>query len=176
MSLIKADQNLLCMETKKLSVARINRLKAQGYLKETDREICDLAFGHRFALITCTSFVGIGVATASVPILTAMAIVAFGGIILPNHPFDYIYNFILRGFLHKPKQPPRSKQLKFACTIATSGLAITAWLFYAGYTTAGYIVGGALFLVAFTVSTSDLCIPSMIYNFLFGVKVSKSKG
>jgi len=83
-------------------------------------------------------------------------------------------NYILSGFLKKPKLARRSKQLKFACTIATTGLSATAFLFYTGFTTAGYILGALLFLVAFTVSTTDFCIPSMIYNFLFKVKIDKS--
>ena len=161
------------METKQhnLSRKRINRLKAQGYLNHTDNKICELAFGHRFALIACTTILGFGVATANVPILAGIAIVALGGVILPYHPFDYIYNYVLSGILNRPKQPPRSKQLKFACVIATMGISGTALLFYVGFTTAGYILGGSLFLVAFTVSTTDFCLPSMIYNFLFKVKI-----
>ncbi len=163
------------METKQpeLSRTRINRLKAQGYLNHTDGEICELVYGHRFALIVCTTMVGLGVVTANIPILVGMAMVAFGGIVLPNHPFDYIYNYTLSGILKKPKQPPRSKQLKFACIIATIGISITALLYYNGFMTEGYILGGLLFMVAFTVSTTDYCIPSMIYNFLFKVKIDK---
>lgn len=161
------------METTKheLSRARIHRLKTQGYLNHSDSEICELAFGHRFALISCTIIVGIGLALGSAPILATMSIVALGGVFLPYHPFDYIFNFFLSGPFHRKKVPPRSKQLKFACSIASSGLAITAFLFYLNLTLAGYIVGVSLFLVAFTVSTTDYCLPSKIYNFLFHVKV-----
>ncbi|SIN84145.1 DUF4395 family protein [Algoriphagus halophilus] len=161
----------MATKQQELSRARIKRLKAQGYLNHTDGEICELAFGHRFALISCTTLVGIGVAAANVPILVGMAFVALGGIILPYHPFDYIYNYFLSSPLKRRKIPPRSKQLKFACTIAAIGLSLTAWLFYHGQNLAGYLVGGSLFLVALTVSTTDFCIPSKIYNFLFKVKV-----
>lgn len=163
------------METKQcnLSRTRINRLKAQGFMNLSDSEISELAFGSRFALASCTTIFGIGVATANVPILLGMALVAFGGIVLPNHPFDYIYNYILSNRLNKPKLPPRSNQLKFACTIASTGLATTAFLFYSGYNIAGYILGVSLFMVAFTVSTTDFCIPSMIYNFIFKIKIDK---
>jgi len=101
-----------------------------------------------------------------------MTVVAFLGVILPYHPFDYIYNHLLRGMLGKPKLPPRSKQLKFACVVATLWLIVTTYLFYAGLATAGYVVGGLLVSVAFIVSTTDFCIPSMIYNFIFKVKYS----
>lgn len=154
-----------------LSRSRINRLKAQGYLKHSDKEISELAFGNRFAFIICSTLVGLGVATANVPILVGMALIALGGVILPYHPFDYIYNHIVSGLIDRPKLPPRSKQLKFACIIATVWLAGTVFLFYSGFMTSGYIVGALLFMVAFTVSTTDFCIPSTIYNFLFKVKI-----
>lgn len=154
-----------------LSNTRINNLKAQGYGKYSDGEISSMAFGNRFAYIVCFSFLVIGVATANIPILIAMTIIAFFGIILPNHPFDYIYNHILRGMLDKPKLPPRSRQLKFTCILATVWLIATVYLFYAGYVVAGYVLGGLLASVSFIVSTTDFCIPSMIHNFIFKVKV-----
>lgn len=170
------DINMMCMQTKQndLTKTRISRLRAQGYLKQTDGEICELALGHRFAIRVCTTLVGIGVVTANIPILVGMTLVALGGVILPYHPFDYIYNHLLSRRLNKTKVPPRSKQFKFACVVASTGLSITSFLFYMDYTTAGYILGVSLFMVALTVSTTDFCIPSKIYNFLFKVKIDKT--
>lgn len=153
-----------------LSTNRINFLKAQGYCNLSDVDISELAFGNRFAYIVCGSIVAVAVATAHIPTLVVMTVVAFLGIILPYHPFDYIYNHLLRGMLNKPKLPPRSKQLKFACIIATLWLIATTYLFYTGSTIAGYILGGLLVTVAFIVSTTDFCIPSMIYNFIVKIK------
>jgi hypothetical protein len=153
-----------------LSASRINFLKAQGYCNLSDTEISELAFGNRFAYIVCVSILAVALVTVHMPTLIAMTMVAFLGIILPYHPFDYIYNHLLRGMMNKPKLPPRSKQLKFACTIATLWLVATMYLFYAGLVTAGYVVGGLLVTVAFIVSTTDFCIPSMIYNFIFKVE------
>ena len=162
------------MESNKkcLSNTRLQRLRAQGYFKYSDIEITDLAFGNRFAFIVCGSLLGVGVATANIPLLSAMTVIAFGGIVLPYHPFDYIYNGILAGALDKPKLPPRSRQLKFACVMATCWLLGTIFLFYNGFYTAGYIAGALLFSVAFLVSTIDFCIPSMIYNFAFKIKIN----
>jgi hypothetical protein len=55
--------------------------------------------------------------------------------------------------------------------VATLWLIATTYLFYAGFVIAGYVLGGLLVAVAFIVSTTDFCIPSMIYNFIFKVKV-----
>jgi hypothetical protein len=154
-----------------LSATRINRLKAQGYCNYSDTELSELAFGNRFAYIVCGSLVAFGVATANIPILVAMTIVAFFGIILPYHPLDYIYNHVLRSMLNKPELPPRSKKLKFTCIVATLWMIAVIYSFYAGFAIAGYVFGGMLVAVAFIVRTTDFCIPSMIYNIIFKVKV-----
>ena len=158
-------------ENKLISATRINRLKAQGYFQYSDEEVSSFAFGNRFALALCATFIFIGVATINFPILLAMTLVAIGGFILPYHPFDYIYNHLLRGVLNKPELPRRSKQLKFACKRATMWLIVTISLFYMGFEIAGYVFGGMLFSAAFLVSTTDFCIPSTIYNY----KVRKLK-
>ncbi|HCY74389.1 MAG TPA: hypothetical protein DHV28_00575 [Ignavibacteriales bacterium] len=150
---------------------RLKRLKVQGYCNRPDSEISEFSFGNRFAYIICSSILLIGLITTNTTILLTLMIIAFLGIILPNHPFDYIYNYILADKMSKPKLPPRSKQLKFACTIATIGLGLTVYLFNTGLLTAGYILGSILLLVATLVSTTDICIPSIIYNFIFRVKI-----
>lgn len=154
----------------KLSSARINRIRAQGYFNYSDAEITDLAFGNRFAYRLCTAILAIGVITGNIAILSAMMTVAFFGVVLPNHPFDYIYNYVLRQRMNKPKLPPRSVQLKFACSLATTFIAITIYLFYNNYQTAAYIVGGQLVVVASLVSTIDYCLPSIVFNYCFKKK------
>jgi hypothetical protein len=151
----------------------IHRLRVHGYCNISDTELSKLAFGNRFAYLLCSSILAVGVVTANIPILSLMMFVAFFGIILPYHPFDYIYNQLLHKSLGKPKLPPRSRQIKIACTIATVWLAATIYLFYSGLFLAGYIAGGPLFSVVFLVSTTHICIPSMIFNFLFKYKVEQ---
>ena len=154
-----------------ISPERIKRLKVQGYNGYSDTNLSELAFGNRFAYIICSSILLIGVITANIPILATMMIIALFGVILPYHPFDYIYNHVIRGMVNKPKLPPRSKQLKFTCGIATIWIAATIYLFYAGFAIAGYIAGVMLFSVALLVGTTDICIPSIIFNFLFKIKL-----
>lgn len=150
-----------------LSSRRLYSIRTQGYCDYSDANLSELAFGNRFAYYTCSFFLIIGVLSANIPILSAMMMVSIFGVLLPNHPFDYIYNTLLSGPLNKPKLPRRSKQLKFACIVATIWLATTIYLFYTNLTIAGYVSGGVLFSIAFLVSTTDYCIPSLIYNFLF---------
>ena len=146
-------------------------MRTQGYCDYSDANLSELAFGNRFTYYLCSLLLLIGVISANIPILTAMMIISIFGVILPNHPFDYIYNILLSGPLNKPKLPRRAKQLKFACTVSSIWIGAIIYLFYTGLTTAGYVSGGVLFSIAFLVSTTDFCIPSLIYNFLFRYEV-----
>lgn len=147
-----------------LSATRISRIRAQGYQTQTDAEINALAFGNRFAYRLCSTILALGVLLSNIPILSAMMIIAFGGVVLPNHPFDYIYNYFLADRMQKPKLPPRSRQLKFACTVATLWIGATIYLLSVGMTTAACVMGLSLIVVAGLVSTIDFCIPSIIFN------------
>ena len=157
-----------------LSERRIRRIRTQGYKQKSKQEISDLAFGNRFAYQVCTALLTLGVVLADIPILSLMMTIAFLGVILNYHPFDYIYNHVISERLGKPKLPPRSPQLKFACAIATAWIGTTIYLFYHEYMLAGYIMGALLITIALLVSTIDLCIPSVIYNALFDRKQNSS--
>ena len=158
-----------------LSATRIKRIREQGYFNKSDQEIIDLAFGNRFAYQLCTTMFAFGVISTSIPILCAVLCTAFMSVVLPYHPFDYIYNHGLSRRMQLPKLPPRSPQLNFACSIATIWTGTTIFLFYSGYDLAGYIVGSVFLVLAIMVSTIDLCIPSITYNALFRKRIKPLK-
>lgn len=159
-------------EKRFLSKNRLSRLRAQGYVAQTEEELSQLAFGIRFAYRGCTIILTSAIAVQSTALFSAMTIVAIVGIVSPNHPFDYIYNYFLRKWMNKPELPVRANQLKFACIIASIWLTIVIGLLSAGFTTAGLIMAIILVLVAALPSTIDYCIPSAIYNVLFKKKVN----
>jgi hypothetical protein len=154
-------------QTQLISRTCKRRLQVQGYQNYSDKELNDYKYGIRFAYYLCGSLVIIGLSLTSIKILTVMMTIAFFGSLPPYHPFDYIYNYGVRHLIGKPKIPPRTNQGRFACGLATVWLGAIIYLFYHGFYLWGYIAGGILISIATLVSTIDLCIPSMIYNFLF---------
>lgn len=150
-----------------LSKERFQRLQEQGYTNQSRETLSQLAFGIRFPYRLCVLILALGVLFSNIPTLSTMFFIAFLGVILPNHPLDYIYNFTLRQRLNKPKVPPRTGQLKFACSMATAIIGLTIYLFLNGYSAAAYTTGALLITVAFLVGSTDICIPSKIYNKLF---------
>jgi hypothetical protein len=158
-----------------LSEKRTNRLRAQGYYTETKKELTGMAFGIRFAYRACVAILTVAVLTQSVALFSVMLGIAFLGIVLPNHPFDYIYNHLLSGPMNRPKVPARSAQLKFACSIATAWIATVIYLLVTGHTTLGLAMAINLILIAMLPSTVDFCVPSAIYNAMFKSKKSKTQ-
>lgn len=162
------------METNKLSVTRIKRIREQGYVSQTEQQINDLAFGNRFAFRACVSILIVGVAFANIPLLAIMMLIAIMGVVLPRHPFDYFYNGVLSNWLQKPKLPKRSVQLKFSCFLASLFIATTIYLFSNSLMLAGYLVGASLITVALLVASIDFCIPSILFNRIFQNKTEPS--
>ena len=150
-----------------LSPTTKRRLIVQGYNCYSDKELNDYKYGIRFAYYLCGALVLVGLLLTNMEILAAAMIIAFFGMLPPYHPFDYLYNYVIRHLINKPKMPHRTNQGRFACGIATVWLGGTIYLFYSGLSIFGYIAGGILLSIATLVSTSDICIPSMIYNVFF---------
>ncbi len=156
-----------------ITPARRKRLEAQGYNGFTDAELNDFKFGIRFAYYLCGSTVVLGLLLTNIKILAVAMTIAFFGSLPPYHPFDYLYNYLIRRLINKPKLPHRSNQGRFACGIAAVWLSGVIYLFYVGLNLWGYIAGGILVSIATLVSTTDICIPSIIYNFLFRGRLNK---
>jgi hypothetical protein len=146
------------------------RLHAQGYQNYSDQQLGDFKIGIRFAYGLCTILFATGLFLTSPKVLMVAATVAFLGAFPPYHPFDYLYNYVVRHFIRKPKLPSRSNQGRFACGIASVWLTTIIFLIMGGNLMVANILGGLLLVVALLVTTTDICIPSMVYNFLFGSK------
>jgi hypothetical protein len=158
--------------TNLLSPFRISCIKQQGYDKGfTDREISEHSIGNRFAYQMCTLLFATGLILTNTAILTVAAAIALSTVVLPRHPFDYLYNYVIRHWFNRPRLPYRTNQTKFACGIASVWLGTILYFFYTHQFVWGYITGGILLVVALLVSIFDFCIPSLVYNSLFRRKV-----
>ncbi len=151
----------------KISSWSKNRLEEQGFRGFSEAELSQHRLGIRFAYITCMSLVVVGIAFKNQPFLLIANAIALFGILPPYHPIDYLYNYVVRHLVGRPKLPPRANQGRFACAMATAMLGVINYYFILDNFTVVYIVGAALLFSAFLVSFVDLCIPSKIYNALF---------
>jgi hypothetical protein len=160
-------------KTDSISRVRKERLEVQGYRGYTAVELNEIKYGVRFPYQVSTGLIVIGLATMNAYIIAFVGVFAFFCALGPYHPFDYLYNYVVRQAFHKPAMPRRSSQSRFMCAMATTWLAAIVILFLTGFNVAALAVGGSLLIVAILASTTDICIPSMIYNLLFERKTSK---
>jgi len=159
-----------------LSPVTRHRLHIQGLVDVDDKTLGEAAPWLRLAWLVCAGLALIGVVLASPAFLWSLMILSLWGVLSPVQPVDYIYNYGLRHLTGKGPLPKRHAPTRFACGLGTVWLFVTGWLFYSGATLAGYILGGLLVATATLVGTTHFCIPSVIYDAIFGRPQPKKKG
>lgn len=149
-----------------VSPTTAQRLRIQGFSNVDETWLAEIAPWLRFSPALCAVTAVIGTLTGSPPILLALAATALLGAVLPFHPFDLLYNYGIRFWIGRRPLPSNGMPRRFACGIASIWLAGTALLFSIGASMAGYALGGLFVAVAALVSTTDICIPSMMLYYL----------
>jgi hypothetical protein len=151
-----------------VSPATRRRLEIQGFVGLDDRTLAETGPWLRLAFALCTVLAAIGTILASPVFLWALIPIAVLAAAFPIHPFDLLYNYGIRHLTGTGPLPKRGAPSRFACGLGAVWLLVTGWAFQSGYALAGYLLGGALTAVGLLVSTTDVCIPSLIYRTIFG--------
>lgn len=143
-------------------------LDIQGFDTVDVQELAPVAPWLRLAFGLCAVLGGVGTVLASPTILLVLTPIAALAAAAPVHPFDLIYNHGIRHLTGTGPLPRRGVPSRLGCGMGAVWLLVTAWAFSDGHLVAGYALGGGLTFVALLVSTTDICIPSMIYRSIFG--------
>jgi hypothetical protein len=142
-------------------------LTMQGYGSLSDGERRSLWLGLRFSPVLCLTGIALGTALASPALLLAMAVAAgVGGFLTAKHPFDYVYDAVLRPLLGGPSVPPSPAPRRFACQMATPWIAAIAIALWAGAPTVAWVLAAPLLMVATANTITNWCLPSFIYGLL----------
>jgi hypothetical protein len=132
------------------------------------RELARVAPWLRLSFGLCALLAGLGTVLASPAVLLVLAPVAALAAASPVHPFDLIYHHGIRRLTGTGPLPRRGVPSRFGCGMGAAFLLVTAWAFATGHVVAGYALGGMLTFVGLLVSTTDICVPSIIYRSMFG--------
>lgn len=151
-----------------LSPTTRRRLEIQGFDGIEERTLAETAPWLRLAFALCAVLAAAGTLLASPIFLWCLVPVAAWAAAFPVHPFDLPYNYGLRYLTGTGPLPKRGAPGRFACGLGAVWLIATGWAFHAGAMMTGYVLGGMLTLVGLLVSTTDICIPSLIYRGIFG--------
>ena len=151
-----------------ISEKTLHRLDVQGFEKNSVAELAPVAAWLRLAFGGCALLAGFGTALASPFLLMCLVPIALLGAISSVHPFDLVYNLGIRHVTGTGPLPRRGMPTRFACGMGSVWLLGTAAAFDAGFMWSGYVAGGILTSIALLVSTTDICIPSVLYRAVFG--------
>lgn len=143
------------------------RLEAQGFLGLDDVALAEIGPWLRWSPALCAVFMATGTILASASVLWTLAAIAVLGAVFPFHPFDLLYNHLVRRLTRTQPLPHHAAQRRFACGLAATWLTGTGLAFHEGASALGYLLGGTLTAVAAIVSVTHFCIPSLVYNTLF---------
>ena len=143
-------------------------LDIQGFEDVDTQDLAPVAPWLRLAFGLCGVLGGIGTLMASPTILLVLALIAALAAASPVHPFDLVYNYGIRYLTGTGPLPRRGAPTRFGCGMGAVLVLVTAWAFSAGDLVVGYALGGMLTFVVLLVSTTDICIPSLLYRTIFG--------
>ena len=155
-------------QTRTLTPRTRRLLDIQGFDSIDVQELAPVAPWLRLAFALCALLGGVGTLLASRAILVMLTLIAAVAAASPVHPFDLIYNYGIRRLTSTGPLPRREVPTRFGCGMGAIFVLVTAWAFSAGHLVVGYALGGVLTFVVLLVSTTDICIPSLIYRSIFG--------
>jgi hypothetical protein len=143
------------------------RIEAQGFRGLDDAALAEIGPWLEWSPALCATSIAVGTILASSLVLWTVAAIALLGAILPFHPFDLLYNHGVRHLTGTRALPRHGLQRRLACGLAAAWLTATGFAFHEGAPVLGYVLGGAMVIVAAILTTTHFCIPSFVYNKLF---------
>lgn len=134
-------------------------LASQGYCL-SDRERRGLWLGLRFSTGLCLALVVTGLALESPAMIFVLSGAGAIAGLTPRHPFDHLWNHVVRRLFDAPALPPTPVRRRHALKLASAWLLAVGALLAAGVTTPALILGGLLVGACATVTATNLCLPS----------------
>jgi hypothetical protein len=140
------------------------RLEMQGFVSCDVESLRAIRLWLRLGPAICGVWMALGLVLQSTAALWALVPFAILGAFLPVHPFDVLYNAVIRRWTAKPPIPSYGLPRRFACLMAGLWISIIALLLGAGRTGPALAFGG-FFLVGVLLNvTSDFCLGSWIFQ------------
>jgi Domain of unknown function (DUF4395) len=134
-------------------------LTTQGYCL-TDDERRELWLGLRFSTGLCLALVVTALVLESAPMVFVLSGIGLIAGLTERHPFDHVWNYLVRHPLGAPALPPNPTRRRDAFKIGTAWLLAVATLLAVGEVAAALALGGLLVAACATVTATNLCLPS----------------
>lgn len=157
--------------TEALSDPRIDRptklRRLQGW--RGNELACALRAGNarRLAPATCSALAMAVVVTGSATLAAFTAVTAVFGAVASNHPIESAYNWLAVRTVRSPIPSNRAAK-RLGCALGALFFAVSAVGFAVGVTLVGIVPAVIMAGLAAFVALSDICVPSLMFNVLWG--------
>lgn len=140
----------------------MRRLQARGFAIRSAEEACALGPWMRFTPMVQALLFGLCTLTCSVPVLLALAGVLAVGLVTGRHPFDWLYDGVIRPLEQSPPLPATPMRRRMVFLIGVFWCLATARAFATGNEAAGYLLGGIMTASTTLLALTHICIPSHV--------------
>jgi hypothetical protein len=144
------------------------RLEVQGFLGMSDADLLGVGRWTRFTPSCNLVLTLAATATASVPWLVGLALMMAVGAFAPAHPFDLLYNILIRPVAGTNRLPRSSARRKVTFAVGALWLGATAAFFASGHQSTAYVLGFLMAAFILPLATLQVCVLSEIMARLFG--------
>ena len=149
-------------------------LRLQGWRDQELDQAVAAGNAHRFAPGYCAIGATVVAITGSWILAAILMSTAVIGVFARNHPVEAIYNALAKDSCRTPIPPNRAAK-RLGCAIGTAFLGASAITLAVGATLTGQVLAGAFAAVAWFVTATNVCVPSVIYVTLFGAARSTGR-
>jgi len=146
-----------------LSTMRL-RFELQGFTGCDVRMLAAIRPWLRVGPAVCGIWMAIGLISGSSVTLWVLAPFAALGAILPVHPVDVPYNYLIRHWTKTPRLPSYRAPRRFSCGLAGTFAALTASSLASGATGTALVLGLIFVSSSAAYVTTDFCLGSWIYQ------------
>lgn len=144
-------------------------LDKQGFGALDSKAKTRFALALRFTPAVGTALVVVGLVMQSPLWLTAVAVIAISGVVLPRAMvIDLVYNLGVRHLFGGPPLPPTPPPRRFSYALSATLLAGSALSFADGHPALGFLLGGAVAVGGSILTVSLWCLGSWIYRLIPG--------
>ncbi len=143
-------------------------IEIQGFQNLDDERLVRVAPWMRFTPLANILLITVGTALASPIVIGLATLLMASGALTRAHPFDRLYNRILRPLVNSPRLPPSADRRRFVFAVAMVWLAGTAVAFQAGELAVGYVLGSIIAVMIAPLAAAHFCPISEPMERLFG--------
>ena len=138
------------------------RLERRGFRGLSQEEACRIGPWMRFTPMLQALLFGVSTVAASVPVLRVMAGVLLFGLITGRHPFDWIYEGLIRPLEKTPRLPSTPPRRRAVFLLGAFWCYITAHFFAVGNTETAFALGAVMTASTALLAVTHICIPSTV--------------